>query len=91
MFLHVSVILSTGWGRGSPGPYPGGLSGGVSRPIPRGKVGGLAGGAGSPGPGGGCIPACTEADTPSPPQQKATAADGTYPTGMHSGLKKKQT
>ena len=40
MFLHVSVILSTGVG--SPGPYPGrrlgGLARGVSRPIPRGEV-----------------------------------------------------
>ena len=38
-----------------------------------------------PGGGGqarGCIPACTEADTP--PQQTATAADGTHPTGIHS-------
>ena len=47
--------------------------GGVSRPRP---------GGGCPGPGpGGCIPACTEADTP---QQTATAEDGTHPTGMHS-------
>ena len=46
---------------------------------------------GSPGPhlGGlqahthGVIPACTEADKP-PPPQKATAAGGTHPTGMHS-------
>ena len=50
----------------------------VSRPTPRGEVGGLAGGRvsrstpggwgvwlGSPRPGE-CIPACTEADTPSP-------------------------
>ena len=34
-----------------------------------------------PRPRGVCIPACTEADTP---QQTATAADGTHPTGMHS-------
>ena len=26
----------------------------------------------------------TQADTPPPPQQTATAADGTHPTGMHS-------
>ena len=50
-------------------------------------------GRGCPGPGlggrgvqaqaqaQGVYPACTEADTP---QQMATAADGTYPTGMHS-------
>ena len=68
-------------GRGSPGPYPKGrlrcLAGGVSRPIPRGEVGGrLAGGV--------CIPACTEAEPPSPVQQTATAADGTHPTGIHS-------
>ena len=35
-----------------------------------------------------CIPACTEADTPSPPwadtPSAATAADGTHPSGMHS-------
>ena len=40
---------------------------------------------GSPGPGprvGVCIPACTEADTPS--KQTAAAADGTHPTGTHS-------
>ena len=30
------------------------------------------------------IPACTEADTPRPPGEMATAADGTHPTGMHS-------
>ena len=42
--------------------------GGFSRPTPGGR-------------GRGCIPACNEADTP---QQIATAASGTYPTGMHS-------
>ena len=58
---------------------------GVSRPIPRGEVegsgqGGLQAQAqGGPGPGGGCIPACTEADP-----HRATAADGTHPTGMDS-------
>ena len=42
-------------------------------------------GGGCPGPGpGGCILTCTEADTP---QQTATAADGTHPTGMHSCYK----
>ena len=63
-------------GGGCLGPDPGGrlggLAGGVSRPTPR----------GCPGPGpGGCIPACTEADTP---YQTATAAGGTHHTGMHS-------
>ena len=62
-----------GSGRGgSPGPYPGGrlrgLARGVSRPIPRGVQA-----------QGGCIPACTEADP-----HRATAADGTHPTGMDS-------
>ena len=31
----------------------------------------------------GCIPACTEVDTP-PPQQTTTAVVSTHPTGMHS-------
>ena len=34
-------------------------------------------------PGGVGIPACTEADPP-PEREKATAADDTHPTGMHS-------
>ena len=58
------------WGKvGSPGPYPG--------------LRGLAGGRGLQAQAGGCIPACTEADTT---QQTATAADGTHPTGMYSSL-----
>ena len=67
---------------GSPDPHLGGKLGvwwGVSRPTP----------GGSPGPhlgdlqavGGGWIPACTKADTPLP-QQTATAAGGTHPTGI---------
>ena len=52
----------------------------MSRPRPRGEVGGSGRGEGSR-PEGGCIQACTEADTP---QQTATAAEGTHPTGMHS-------
>ena len=61
----------------------------VSRPTPRWEVEG-SGQGGSPGPHpggvsrptpGGCIPACPEADTP---QETATAAGGTHPTGMHS-------
>ena len=78
---------------GSWGVWPGGLSRltqvGVSRPTPGGSPGPHPGGGGSPGPhlGGlqvhtkGGIPACTEADP-----LKATAAGGTHPTGMHSGL-----
>ena len=66
---------------GGLGPGPGGgwgvWLGQVSRPRPRGRLGGLAGGCSGPE---GCIPACTE----TPPQQTATAADGTHPTGMHS-------
>ena len=62
---------------------------GLSRPRPRGEVGGFwlegvqAHTWGGPGPEG-CIPACTEADTPL--QQTATAAGGRHPTGMHSCL-----
>ena len=59
--------LGVWWG-GCPGTH---LGEGMSRPRPRGS---------RPSPGGGCIPACTEADTP---QQTATAAGGTHPTGMH--------
>ena len=94
MFLHVSVnhsvhrgvvsqhalqisrptprgeVEESGLGGGSPGPHPGG------------KLRGLAWGVSRPTPGGVCIPACTEADPP--PQQMATAAGGTHPTGIHS-------
>ena len=56
--------------------------GGVSRPIPRVEGSGRGEG-GLQAQAGGCIPACTEADTT---QQTATAADGTHPTGMHSSL-----
>ena len=45
----------------------------------RGRLGGLAGGVQAQV--WGCIPACTEADTP---QQTTTAAGGTHPTGIHS-------
>ena len=61
---------------------------GGSRPTPKGEVEGSGQGGSSLTPGGGsrsrprgCIPACTEADTP---QQTATVAGGTHPTGMHS-------
>ena len=60
----------------SPDPYPGG------------KLKGFAGEglqAHTQGEVEGSGPACTEAATP-PPQQMATAADGTHPTGMHSCL-----
>ena len=47
---------------------------------------GLLGGGGAwflgSAPGG--IPACTEADSPPPSGETATAADGTHPIGMHS-------
>ena len=70
MFLHVSVILSTGGEGGSPGPYPGGrlgvLAGGVSRPIPRGRMGCLAGVEEVSWPRPGCVCVCT------------------HPTGIHS-------
>ena len=83
MFLHLSVSHSVHRGVSSTGPG-GCLPGGVSRPGPGRLPGGCPGPGwgGCPGPGG-CIPRCTEADTP-PPQQTATAADGTHPTGMHS-------
>ena len=88
MFLHVSVILSGG---GAPGPDPGGevggLARGVSRPRPRGEVGGLAGGGGCPGPG--LLRGVSQHAlrlTTTPPQQTATATDGTHPTGMLSCL-----
>ena len=81
MFLHVSVILSTGGClllggcllqggclvQGVPGPR------GVSTP---GTV---------PGPGGVCSGGHALRQTP-PPGETATAADGTHPTGMHSCL-----
>ena len=60
---------------GGLGPDPGGRFGGLAR---EGCPGPHPGGCTGPGE---CIPACTEVDTP---QQTATAADGTHPTGMHS-------
>ena len=93
MFLHLSVYAQ-GW---SPGPHPEvrlrGLAGGSPGPHLEGVLqahtwGGFqadtwGGGRVFPGrhPGGGCIPACTEADTP---KQTATATSSTHPTGMHS-------
>ena len=70
MFLHVSVILSTG--RGCLGPGPGGRLGGS--------------GWWGPGPGQGGVSKLALRQTTPPPQQTATAADGTHPTGMHSCL-----
>ena len=52
-------------------------SGGYPRPTPGGGAQAQA------GVGGGCIPACTEADSP-PAKQTASAAGGMHPTGMHS-------
>ena len=63
-------------GGGCPGPGP---VGGCPGPGP---VGGCPG----PGPGG-CVLQHALRQTPPPPQQTATAADGTYPTGMHSCFK----
>ena len=80
----VSPCPHSGGGWGSlawvcPGPHLGGVqahTGGMSRPTPGGCVQAQAGGEG-------WIPACTEADSP-PPPQTATVAGGTHPTGMHS-------
>ena len=84
MFLHVSVILSTGGWLSAPG---GGSApeGGRRRCLLRGCLlpegcllpgGGYLLRVGVPGPGG--------VMNPPPPQATATAADGTHPTEMHS-------
>ena len=93
MFLHGPVALSTGGGVSRPRPR--GEVGGSGRVCVQAHTQGLQahtqGGVSRPRPGGvqaearGCIPACTEADTH--PQQTATAAGGTHPTGMHSCCK----
>ena len=58
-----------------------GLAGVVSRSTPGGgELRGLAGGSPGPHPGG-CI---QHALRQAPPQQTATTAGGTHPTGMHS-------
>ena len=71
-------VGGSGWGsRLTPGGVQAHTQGGVgwvSRPTP-GDVQAQA--------QRGCIPTCTEADSP-PPPQTATAAGGTHPTGMHS-------
>ena len=59
------------------GPHPARRVRGVARRVSRPTPGRVPG----PYPGGLCIPACNEADIT---QQKATAAGGTHPTGMHS-------
>ena len=90
IFLHLSVcpqsvqclgqpkgggLGGSGWGEGVQAHT---RSGG-SQPMPGGVVQAQAQGEVSRPKG--CIPACTEADTP---QQMATAAGSTHPTGMHS-------
>ena len=77
MFLHVSVCPQ---GAGIPACIAGFCPGGVPRPIPGGKLRGLAWG-GSPGPHPGVS---QHALRQTLPQQTATAAGGTHPTGMHS-------
>ena len=61
------------------GPHPGGMGG-----LARGYPGPHLGGGSRPRPMGGGVPACTQPDTPPPPQHAATAPGGTHPTGMHS-------
>ena len=53
MFLHLSVILSGGMSRPRPRGEVGGSGWGVSRPRPGGRLGGLARGVSRPTPGGG--------------------------------------
>ena len=85
MFLHVSVILSTG-GVPAPGGRCSWSKGGVSAlggvPGPRG-VPGLGG---VPGPRGVCSwgVVSQHALRQTPSGETATAVDGTHPTGMHS-------
>ena len=74
-YVFTGVCLSTG----------GVCSRGVSGPGGRLLLGGLLWGVWSSGDG---IPACTEADPP--PEETATAADGTHPTGMHSCIESKR-
>ena len=69
---------------GSSGPHPGGGwgSGQWGHQAHTWGGGSQAHTQGGPSPGpGGCIPACTEADTP---PQMATAAGSMHPTGMHA-------
>ena len=67
----------------------GGLSRGVFRLMPRGSFQAWVGGGEGCLPGGcpgGCVTQHVLRQTPFP-HQTATAADGTYPTAMHSYLK----
>ena len=85
MFLHVSVCPQGV--EGCLGPDPGGLrglAGGMSRPRPRGRLGVGAGQLQAQVWVGVSQHALKQ--TPPAPQQTATAADGTHPTGMHSCL-----
>ena len=81
MFLHVSVILFTGWGVLSQhalqvvSQHAEGCA--CSRGVPARGVPALGGRV--PALGGG-----VETPAPSPQKQTATVADGTHPTGMHS-------
>ena len=68
-----------GFGRGASRPTPGG--GEVEGSGWEGVLQAHTWGVSKPRPRG-CIPACTEADTP--PKQMATAAGSMHPTGMHS-------
>ena len=72
MFLHLSVILSTG---GSAPVHPGIHHLPEQNPLP-----------GADNPLGADTPsgADTLQEQTSPREQTATAADGTHPTGMHS-------
>ena len=69
---------------GSPGPYPGGRLRGLARAglqaHTRGEVERSGPGLGVQAQGG----VSQHALRQTPPQQMATAADGTHPTGMHS-------
>ena len=68
-YVFTSVCLSGGWYPSMPGRSPGPHPGGKLRGLAGGSPGQHPGGGGSPSPHPGvgvCIPACTEADTPSP-------------------------
>ena len=77
---QVQAHTQVGNGGGSdPGPHPRGKLRGIrSRPTPNGEMEGDQIQAPTPTPGSRHPP---PADTP---QETATAADGTHPTGMHS-------
>ena len=81
MFLHVSVILFTRGGGGISAYIAGGIPACLAAGLAYLAAGLRGRGVSRPTPGG-CIPVCTEADTP--PPWTATAASATHPTGMHS-------